>query len=151
MRSKLKVFWIDAAGCNGCSHSFFNYPYMEDLFERIEFVYHPLIDSEFKIKEFDVLIVEGAIKDNFPRLGIGIKDLIAKLFKKAKKVIALGTCAVYGGIFGEGLIFNKEKEGIFYKCKEKVINLPGCPIHYEWLVYVLEMIVKGKNIMLSEE
>lgn len=151
MRSKLKVFWIDLAGCNGCSHSFFNYPYMEELFKKVDFVYHPLIDSEFKIVDFDVLIVEGAIKKDFTRLGFDLKQLLKVLFDKAKKVIALGSCAVYGGIFGEGLMFKKEEKGKFYKCKEKIINIPGCPIHYEWLVYVLDMIVKRKNIMLDNE
>ena len=152
MHSKLRVIWIDGAGCNGCSHSFLNYSYLENLLEKVEFLYHPLLETEeFKIEEFDVLIVEGALKDNFLRLDFDLKQLIKLLFNRAEKVIALGTCAVYGGIFGEGLIFNKEEKGIFYNCREKVINIPGCPIHYEWLVYVLEMLFKGKNIMLSEE
>ena len=152
MHSKLKVLWIDAVSCNGCSHSFLNYPYLEDLFEKIEFIYHPILESEeFKITDFDILIVEGALKDNFLRLDFDLKQLIKVLFNKAKKVIALGSCAVYGGMFGEGLMFNKEKEGIFHKCKNKIINISGCPIHYDWLIYVLEMLSQNKNIILDEE
>ena len=125
MRSKLKIIWIDAVSCNGCTHSFINYPFLSNIFEKFEFLYHPIFDSPpFKIQNCDILIVEGALKSNFPRLGYNLNDLIRKLFFKANKVIALGTCAVYGGIFGEGLMFSKEKEGTYYKCKDKIINIP---------------------------
>jgi hydrogenase small subunit len=53
-------------------------------------------------------------------------------------------------MFGKGLMFNKDKEGKFYKCKDKIINIPGCPAHYEWLVYVLDMIYENKKILLDE-
>jgi len=152
MHSKLKVIWIDAVGCNGCSHSFFNYPFLEEVFKRFEFLYHPLLDSdEFKIQKCDVLIIEGALKDNFTRLNFELNELIEKLILKSKKVISLGSCAVYGGMFGEGVIFNKEKEGKFFEFKDKIINIPGCPVHYEWLVYVLNMLYEKKEILLDEE
>ncbi|GAX87531.1 hydrogenase small subunit [Lebetimonas natsushimae] len=152
MRSKLDIIWIDAVGCNGCSHSFLNYPYLKEIYKKFNFLYHPLIDSPaFKLQECDILIVEGALKNNFPRLGYNINDLIRKLIVRAKNVIALGTCAVYGGIFGEGLMYNKDLRGMFYKCKDKIINIPGCPVHYDWLVYVLDMIYKNKKIVLDNQ
>ena len=151
MHSKPKVIWIDAIGCNGCSHSFFNLPYLDNLLEKLDILYHPLLDSdEFKIKECDILVVEGALKD-IQKFNTNLITLIEKLFINAKKVIALGSCASFGGMFGEGLIFNKENYGKFYTCKNKVINLPGCPIHPEWLGYVLDMLINDKNIILDEE
>jgi hydrogenase small subunit len=36
MHLKPKVIWIDAVGCNGCSHSFFNLSYLESILEQIE-------------------------------------------------------------------------------------------------------------------
>ena len=152
MPLKPKVIWIDGVGCNGCSHSFFNYPFFNEIIEKFNFLYHPLLDTpSFKITKCDVLIIEGALRDNFQRLGIELKELIKELFFKSKKVIALGSCAVYGGIFGEGVVFNKDKKGMFFEFKDKVINIPGCPVHYEWLGYVLEMIYENKNIILDEE
>jgi len=152
MRSKPKVIWIDAVGCNGCSHSFFNHPDFKEIIENFEILYHPLLDSpEFKITDSDVLIIEGALKPNFSRLGYELNNLITSLFTKAKRVIALGTCAVYGGMFGEGLIFNKENRGRFYKCKDKVINIPGCPVHPEWLGFVLNSIANSHEIPLDSE
>ena len=152
MRSKLKVIWIDAVSCNGCSHSFFNYLSFKELFNKIELLYHPLIYTEdLVIQECDLLIVEGALKENFKRLGFELSELIDELFKKSKKVLALGTCSSYGGMFGEGLIFNKEKKGKYFNFKDRVINLPGCPPHSEWIAYVIEMLAESKEILLDEE
>jgi len=151
MHLKPKVIWIDAVGCNGCSHSFFNSTEIFSFFENFELLYHPLLDSqEFKIQESDILIIEGALKSNFLRLGYELNSLINELFFKAKKVIALGTCSVYGGIFGKGLMFEKDKKGKFFKCKDKIINIPGCPPHPEWIMYVLNMIINEKEIILDE-
>jgi len=151
MRSKLKVIWIDAVTCYGCSHSFLNYKEISSLFDKINFTYHPVLHSEnFEIKECDLLIIEGALKNNYPRLGFSLNELISKLFFKAKKVLALGTCAVYGGMFGNGVMFNKEEKGKYYKCREKIINLPGCPPHPDWIAYVLNMLSENKKIALDE-
>ncbi len=151
MRLKPKIIWIDGVGCNGCSHSFFNYPEISSFFENFELLYHPLLDSdEFNVQNCDILIIEGALKSNFSRLGKDLNSLISELFLKAKKIIALGTCAVYGGIFGKGLVFDKNEKGKFYKCRDRVINIPGCPSHPEWIMYVLNMIKNDKKIALDE-
>jgi hydrogenase small subunit len=151
MHSKLKIIWIDALTCYGCSHSFLNYKEISSLFKKVDFIYHPVfISNEFKIQSCDLLIVEGALKNNFPRLGFPLNELISKLFFKAKQVLALGTCAVYGGIFGKGLMFNNENKGHYYKCKDKIINLPGCPPHPDWISFVIDMIAENKKISLDE-
>jgi len=152
MPLKPKVIWIDAVGCNGCSHSFLNLPYLSSILDKIELLYHPLLDSaKFKVQKTDILIVEGALQDNFIKFNTDLKKLIEDLFVQADTVIAVGSCSSFGGMFGEGLIFNKENYGKFYTCKNKIINLPGCPIHPEWLGYVLEMLIENKNIVLDEE
>jgi Ni,Fe-hydrogenase I small subunit len=80
MHSKLNIIWIDSVGCNGCTHSFFNYPYIKEIFKKFNFLYHPVFDTPpFKLQECDILIVEGALKNNFPRLGYNVNDLIRKL------------------------------------------------------------------------
>ncbi|MEO1959177.1 MAG: hypothetical protein ABGX23_06455 [Nautiliaceae bacterium] len=145
MPSKPKIIWIDGVGCNGCSHSFFNASFLDEF----EFLYHPLLDSdEFRIQKCDVLVIEGAIRSNFLRLGYDLKELISKLIRSSKRVIAVGNCAVWGGVFGEGILFNKTSKGRFYKCKDKVINIPGCPPHYDWIMYALKM--WDKEILLDE-
>jgi len=152
MPLKPNIIWIDAVGCNGCSHSFLNLPYLSSLLKKINLLYHPILDSEeFKIQKCNILIIEGALKENFPKFDRNLMEIIEDLFIISDKVIALGSCASFGGMFGEGLIFNKESYGKFYSCKNKIINLPGCPIHPEWLGYVLEMLIEKKEILLDEE
>jgi len=151
MHSKLDVIWIDAVTCYGCSHSFLNYKEISSLFERINLKYHPVISSqELKIESCDLLIIEGALKNNYPRLGMQLNELISSLFFKAKKVLSLGTCSVYGGMFGEGVVYNKTEKGHFFKCRDKVINLPGCPPHPDWIAYVLNALSEKKEIKLDE-
>jgi len=152
MLLKPKIIWIDGVGCNGCSHSFFNLTYIDTLLNKIELLYHPLLDTdEFKIQKSDILIIEGALKDNFQKFNKNLIEIVEDLFSLTTKIIALGSCASFGGIFGEGILFNKENLGRFYNYKDKIINLPGCPIHPEWLGYVLEMIITKKPIVLDEE
>ena len=153
MPLKPKLIWIDAVGCNGCSHSFFNYPEINELLNKVELLYHPLLPSgEFKVQKSDILMIEGALKTTyFPRLDFNLSELIAKLIKLSKKVILVGTCSVYGGIFGEGVLFNKEERGKFYHYKDKIIAVPGCPPHPEWIAYAVEMLIENKNILLDKE
>ena len=146
MRSKPKIIWIDAVCCNGCSHSFLNYPDISSFFENFKLLYHPILPTEnFKIQKCDILIIEGALNKG-KRLGYDIEKLIEELILHSKIIIALGTCAVYGGIFGEGIVFKHEKK----KRDLNIINIPGCPIHPEWLMYVLNMIRNNKKIILDD-
>ena len=69
------------------------------------------------------------------------KDLVAELAQQAEIVIAVGTCASFGGITAAGMVeatglqFHKEKRGGFLgehfvaKSGLPVINLSGCPCH----------------------
>ena len=49
------------------------------------------------------------------------------------------------------MIFNRDKKGLFYEYKNKIINLPGCPPHSEWIAYVIDMLSDKKEILLDEE
>ena len=151
MRSKLRVIWIDAVTCYGCTHSFLNYKEIASLFDKVDFHYHHMfVSDELKIDTSDLLIIEGALKKNYSRMGYSLNELISKLFFKAKKVLALGTCAVYGGIYGEGLMYYKHEKGRYHKCRDKIINIPGCPPHPDWIAFVMDMIAENKEIILDE-
>jgi hydrogenase small subunit len=90
------------------------------------------------------------------------KDLIKKLAHKAKYVIAVGTCASFGGfgsfdneMDGIGLRFHHDKKGGFLgkdfvaKSGYPVINLPGCPIHPKSVAVVFEKLAGGLNLELT--
>jgi hydrogenase small subunit len=111
-----------------------------------------------KNKNGYVLVVEGAIptaddgaydtlgeKDGKP---IPIASHVERLAKNAKAVIALGTCAAFGGIAAgapnpSGSVSADEfltDRGI----DTPLVNVPGCPPHPDWLVGTLAgLLLKG--------
>lgn len=162
---KTRVLWLSAISCNGNTHSFLNYPYMEQFLDDFEFIYHPVIDSQYSLEEIvskeiacDILLIEGAISKEFKRADISITDIIKTYSKTAKKIITLGTCATFGGIFREsdyadvsGMHFDQEKpKELFKDVLDKTVSLSGCPVHPESLVNTLYAIKKEAELKLDE-
>ena len=163
--AKLRVIWLQGITCNGNTHSFLNDPSLGSLLESIEFIHHPILPCTKTLKELvkklpksDILIFEGAYRADFERAGMAMETLLSVLASKTKHIIALGSCASFGGIFKEGdpehisgILFDKEEEhGPLKMMREKIILLSGCPAHPKWLSFVIEMIVAGKKIVVDE-
>ncbi len=163
--TKVRVLWLSAIACNGNAHSFLNYPYLEQFFQDFEFIYHPLIDSEYSLQDIvtqevpcDILLVEGAISCEFSRAGVSIDKVINKYAKNVKKIITVGTCATFGGLFKHsgyknttGLHFDETKAvENFSNIKAKTLSVSGCPVHPEVLVSTLYGIKKGIELKLDE-
>ena len=149
---RLKILWLSALSCNGNAHSFLNYPHLENFLDNFEFVYHPVIESNYTLDdvikkdlECDILLLEGAISPEFKKAGVPIINLIDKYAHKAKKIITIGTCATFGGIFAQsgyayttGLHFNNKNPTFLFKSlKSKTISISGCPIQPEILADTL--------------
>jgi hydrogenase small subunit len=159
---KPPVLWLQGAGCTGCSVSLLNatHPKIADvLLKIIDVRYHPTImaaSGELALSAIDattkgenyIVALEGGISKGangkFCIIGekggkeIPITELFAEKAEKAAAVLAIGTCAAYGGIQAAkpnpteavgAAEFLKEK-GI----KTPVINIPGCPPHPDWQV-----------------
>jgi NiFe hydrogenase small subunit HydA len=182
----LKVYWLQCGGCGGDTWSFFNAdsPNVVELFDsfHIELLWHPTISINSRrdpIKlnqdllsgeqDLDVLCIEGSIlrgpggTGKFDEVyGKPKKDLVAALAQKARYILALGTCASFGGIGANteieatGLQFLKWEKGGFLGADFlsgsglPVINLPGCPCHCDVVVGTLTALVSGTVIELSE-
>ena len=182
----MNLYWLQSGGCSGDSMSMLNCEC--NIFETFEYLninvlWHPslsnishkqhlkLIDNILNDKtNLDILCIEGNVvlgPDNTGMFdtfnGKPKKNLIAALAKKAGYVIAVGTCASFGG-FGSfenddiqavGLQFHHNIPGGFlgknFKSKSgyPVINLPGCPIHPKALTVVLEEITCGVQVELT--
>ena len=164
MKKKVKVLWLSAIACNGNTHAFLNYPYMEQFLNDFEFIYHPIIDSRYSLEDIvkndiacDILLIEGTISDEFKRADTSIVDTINKYAKVVKKIVTVGTCATFGGIFIEsdykntsGLHFKKdEKQKTFEGLLHKTISVSGCPVHPETLVNTLYAIKKSVDLHLD--
>lgn len=179
------LLWIQCGGCGGDTWSLLNSenPNIVDLFRLldIEVLWHPSLSTE-NIKEqkelfdavidgtvsLDFLCVEGSIIRGPGGTGLydtisgkPKKDLIASFAKRASYVLAVGTCASFGGIGADGEIeatglqFLKWVYGGFlgqkFKSKKKypVINLPGCPCHCDILAGTLSALATGTRMELS--
>jgi hydrogenase small subunit len=138
---------------------------MEQFLNDFEFIYHPVIDTDYTLEEIvssviacDILLIEGSIAEDFQRADTSIVKIIQTYSKIVKKIVTVGTCATFGGIFREsdyknvsGLHFNQElPTNTFREIKDKTVSISGCPIHPEVLVNTLYAIKKDIRLELDK-
>jgi len=177
MKKALKnhpVLWIQGQGCTGCSVSLLNSvdPSIADiLLKIISLQFHPTVmasegetalENMYAIaKEYKgkfSLVVEGAVpmaaEGKYCIIGelngkeITMLDLTKDLGAKAGSVLAVGTCAAYGGIpAAEGSETGASGvRDVFktYGIKTPLVNIPGCPSHPDWIVgTIAHLLTKG--------
>ena len=161
---KPRLLWLQGVTCNGNTHSFLNLENLENLLNSFEILSHPSLPATQDFTtitkcqtECDIFIFEGTYDPLMQRNGVSLENLVNYYANQATTVIALGSCASFGGVFkasaperNSGLIFNeKEEYGPLLERKNKVINLSGCPIHPEWLGYTLRMLLKKQALQLD--
>ncbi len=167
---KPKVVWFQAVTCNGNTHSFLsaNDNRMRLFLDSFDLIYHPsltvnitlkkILESDIKI---DYVLVEGAITSNerfFSISNTSLSDLLNELMKKTRYLIAVGSCASYGGIHAK-FEQNSDIKGIenFLESKDTsslehaIINLTGCPVHPEWILQTLFSLKDYGKINLDEQ
>jgi uptake hydrogenase small subunit len=179
-RQPLNLLWLQSGGCGGCSLSLLCAE-GPDLFTSLEsaginLLWHPSI-SEASNREFidlleailagrerlDFLCLEGSVvrgpegSGKFHRLagtGEPMMHWIERLAKVAGHVIAVGSCAAYGGITAAGgnpseacgLQYDETVEGGLLGKRFTdpsglpVINIAGCPVHPNWVTETLVQI-----------
>ena len=165
MKQKMKVLWITGLACNGNTHSFLNYPNLEQFLENFEFIYHPIIESEYSLEDVvsspiacDVLLIEGSLSPEIEKADKKLFTIIQEYSNIVSKIITVGTCATFGGIFRQseyedisGLHFDEKiSVDTFEKIKDKTISISGCPIHPELLVNTLYSIKNKMDLKLDE-
>ncbi|MCB1482208.1 MAG: HupU protein [Rhodobiaceae bacterium] len=183
-RPKVRLLWLQSGGCGGCTLSLIGAegPDLITSFEAagIEVVWHPalseksgsevtdLLQAIIEGREaIDILCLEGAVMrgpngtGRFHMLsgtGRPVMDWLSDLAAKAAYVVAVGSCASYGGITAAGanhaeacgLAYDGNKPGGLLGGDFRsgagfpVINVAGCPIHPDWLTEALHRIAAGK-------
>ena len=169
-KAKMPLIWLETSDSGDNNIAFMNttYPYLHQVFtDMIDLLYSNtfmaaqgrdaldlLLDSIEKYRGKFTLVVEGAI----PTRDSGIYNVIAqtqkhritaleavtRLGEAAEYVVAIGTCASFGGVssaspnvtgsVGVGKVLNRE-----------VINVSGCPVNPDWFVGTLaHLIMYGK-------
>ncbi|WP_440059419.1 NADH-quinone oxidoreductase subunit B family protein [Thermogladius sp. 4427co] len=130
VRKSMWIFHFNSGGCNGCDI---------ELFATLT----PLYDAERlgvqlapSPKHADVLVVTGPVTCQTAR---ALKEIYEQM-PEPKIVIALGTCAVSGGIFEGGY----NVIGGASKVVPVDVEIPGCPPSPASIMEVLYKIYRGE-------
>ncbi len=179
----MNLLWLQSAGCGGCTMSLLcaEDPNVLELFEDagIDIIWHPALSEatgaearallEAILAEeipLDILCVEGSIVTG-PRgtgrfhmlsgTGRSMLDWCQRLAPLARDVVAVGTCAAFGGITAAGgnpagavgLQFDGShgggalSKGFQSRSGRPVINVAGCPTHPGWVTETLLLLAAG--------
>ncbi len=78
--------------CEGCEFTVLFLDELPQLMEKLDIQYFHLIKQKNKDAEFDIAFVEGAITTKKE------EEILRKIRKKSKMLVAIGACACHGGI-----------------------------------------------------
>jgi hydrogenase small subunit len=165
-----KVIWLNGANCTGCTVSLANRFSDGDvndvadlLLNYIDLVFHPNLmgaagdlavqQLETAAKGSYILAVDGGIPTAFgghtcllwtDNKGheFTAMEAVQKLAPNAAAILSIGTCASFGGMPAgnpnpTGIVSVSELIG------KPTINLPGCPIHPDWIVWTVANLLAG--------
>ena len=155
-KKKPTIVWFQAITCNGNTHSLLsaNSSRLELFLNSFDLIYHPSLTIDVTLddvlssnEQIDFLLIEGAISNNEKFFSISndtTKNLLNKLASKSNYIIAVGSCAAYGGVHAKfeqnddicGITKAIEDKTI-KNLKHEIINLNGCPVHPEWILQTL--------------
>jgi len=153
---KKKIAFFSFTCCEGCQLEVLNQgSEMLDLLKHVEIVNFREAMSE-KSDDYDIAFVEGSIASNEQ-----ITDLKA-IRANAKTLVALGSCAVQGGIntLRNRRPITEVKEYVYGKNAENIssilaspissfvkvdYNIRGCPIHTEDFIRFTKQLLMGMN------
>ncbi len=156
----MKFAVLQLTGCAGCEVSLLN---GGDQLDLGALSYMPLLISADEIPDVDLLLVTGGIRND--------EDLfkLRRTAAKVKKIVAVGTCAISGGITGLG--DNDEVRQLFFAKAHRAtvppmlpqcgpiadevdvaLYLPGCPPTPELFVGLLrdDITLKTGSIVCKE-
>ena len=180
----MNLLWLQSGGCGGCTLSWLGSE-MGPLFatlrdEQLDILWHPSLSEATGTEAqellracatgmtaVDILCIEGSMlrgpkgSGRFHLLagtGIPTVDWVRQLALRARHVVAVGTCAAFGGITAAG---NNPTEacGLQYEGEHKggllgadfldatglpVINIAGCPTHPDWVTETLIALNRGE-------
>lgn len=181
---KQNLLWLQSGGCGGCTLSLLGAesPDLLTMLEcaGIELLWHPSLSEQggaalhdifdsilYGEQPLDILCLEGAVVQGpngsglFHRLAGSerpMRDWIRDLAAVADHVVAVGSCAAFGGITTGGgnpseacgLQYDVSRPGGLlgedFRARGglPVINIAGCPTHPNWVTEALLQISSGE-------
>jgi hydrogenase small subunit len=167
-RAAPRVIWLQGAGCDGCAVSILNsiyYASVDDLLtQTLDLRFQNNIMAAAgelavgaaeaaRVQPGYILVIEGAIptgaSGKYCRLweGVTLQAGLPAYVANAGFIVALGTCASYGGISaGAPNPTNAQGVGQFIGNDSRLINIPGCPANPDWLVGTLTYLLTNSQV-----
>lgn len=179
----MNLLWLQAGGCGGCTMSLLCHGAGDVTGTLraggIELLWHPSLSEQTGAeavellqacadgrRPLDILCVEGALlrgPDGSGRFhilagtGRAMIDWVRRLAARARHVVAVGSCAAFGGMTSSGanptdacgLQYDGEQAGGLLGAGWRtpgglpVINVAGCPTHPGWVVETLLGLAAG--------
>lgn len=184
MTEPLNLLWLQSGGCGGCTLSLLNAE-QPQLFDRladagIRQLWHPSLSQETGAEaldilatcadggqRLDILCVEGSLMTGpqgtgrfhiLSGTGRPMIHWVRDLAARARYVLAVGTCAAFGGITASGhnpggavgLQYDGDQPGGLLGATFRsgaglpVINVAGCPTHPGWVLDSLLAVALGR-------
>lgn len=160
------VVWLQAQSCSGCSVSLLNSMYYMDaaslLTKTVSMRYHSTLmaaaganavasaQAAWNQRGY-ILVVEGSIPTgnlvNYCFLWPGLAAMkgVQDYARNAAFVIAAGSCSAFGGIPAARPNPTSVRALSAVVGVSKVINIPGCPIHPDWLIGTVAYLLANKK------
>jgi len=166
------VLWLAGQSCTGCSVSLLNtmHPLIAELLLKvISLNYHSTVmggegdvavasifDTAKANKGQFFMVVEGAVPvaadgrycvvAEYRHKEYALTEMLKATAPDAAAVIAVGTCAAFGGIpAAKGSTTGAKSVSAFFKEQKittPVVNLGGCPPHPDWIVGTIALALK---------
>ncbi len=164
-----RVIWLQGAGCDGCAVSFLNSIH----YASVDGLLLNTIDLRFQnnlmaaagdlavsaaqaaaVEPGYILIVEGAIPvgaaGKYCRLwtDMTMAQAVTSFSTNAAYIIALGACASFGGV-SSGAPNPTQARSVRQHLggdDPRLINLPGCPAHPDWLVGTITYLLTAGHL-----
>ena len=101
----MKIAIEELAGCSGCTIAVLDlHEMLLNVIEKAEIVYSPVImDVKEPPEGIDIAFVTGAVRNEENR------ERLKMIRKRSKVLVALGTCACYGGVSGLSMLSSNEE------------------------------------------
>ena len=181
----MNIVWMQTGACSGDSMALLcaEHPSLENLLQQygLRMLWHPSLSADTRFgavldavlegrETLDILCIEGSLMtgpDGTGRYdtwkGRAKIDIVRALAPLAKYVLAMGTCASFGGVHAAGpnptdctgLQFSRSEPGGLLGADWRsrsglpVINVAGCPAHPNTMTRVLAMLAEGEAMPLD--
>ncbi|RKQ63561.1 sulfhydrogenase delta subunit [Thermovibrio guaymasensis] len=152
----VKIGVIGLTGCSGCQCEILNcQDALLKLLSKVEISLFPLAKDDNLEDELDLLFVEGSVSTSLDR------DWLLRLRERTKVLVAVGSCACYGGVQAQRndevqieemvkevygswkLPFEVFKPSPVSEFVKVDYFLPGCPLDKKQFVYTVSFLLNG--------